>query len=303
MTERCVRFGPGRALVGIVSDPGTELSRARPAVLLLNAGLIHRVGPNRLHVRLARRMAAEGFLSIRIDLSGRGDSDVRGDSLSYSESGIVETQDAMQHLSSTTGVRRFVLMGICSGASTAGDVAYLDRRVAGAAVIEGAAYPTPRFHARYYRRRLFRLTTWWNTFAGLNGIGRRLRRTLGLPVPQMPDADMSRDGAVPRATAEALASALTEMVGRGVELLTVFSGSTKEYNYVGQLREAFPAVDFGSRLEEVWFQDADHTFTRRRDQDRLIERIVLWMNGRFAAAASAAMDAEESEDLMEQAVI
>jgi hypothetical protein len=114
------------------------------------------------------------------------------------------------------------------------------------------------------------------------------------------EADMSRDGAA-RATTEALEPALTEMVERGVEILTVFSGSTKEYNYVGQIREAFPTVDFGDRLEEAYFRNADHTFTRRCDQDQLIERLVQWVNTRFAAAAPVAT--EEPEELIEQAVI
>jgi dienelactone hydrolase len=300
--ERCVTFGPGRALVGIVSDPGTDLSRARPAVILLNAGLIHRVGPNRLHVRLARRLAAEGFLAMRVDLSGRGDSDARRDSLSFSESGILETRHAMEHLSSAAGVRRFVLMGICSGATTAGDVAYYDARVAGAAIIEGAAYPTPRFLLRYYRKRLLRWSTWQNTAAGLNGPGRRIRRAFGVRVPAAPEADMSRDGAVAGATSDALAPALTAMVERGVELLAVFSGSTKEYAYAGQLREAFPSVDFGRQLEEAYFPNADHTFTRRRDQDQLIERLMAWMNSRFAAPAAEVVDAGGPEEL-EQALI
>ena len=77
MSERPVMIGADRNLMGIVCEPDGPWPASRPAMIMLNAGLIHRVGPNRLHVRLARELAARGFLSLRLDLSGRGDSDPR----------------------------------------------------------------------------------------------------------------------------------------------------------------------------------------------------------------------------------
>src|SRR5262245_35074597 len=66
-TESIVRdevltLGPERQLVGIVSHPPMQQSLARattiplgrsdPGVIILNAGVLHRVGPHRLHVVL-----------------------------------------------------------------------------------------------------------------------------------------------------------------------------------------------------------------------------------------------------------
>ena len=42
--------------------------------VFLSAGLLHRVGPHGLHVRLARELAQMGFSSLRVDLAGTGDS-------------------------------------------------------------------------------------------------------------------------------------------------------------------------------------------------------------------------------------
>ena len=137
MIERAITIGDRPALVAILSERPGGACDHRPAFIMLNAGLIHRVGPNRLHVRMCRALAAAGFVAVRIDLSGRGDSDPRRDELSFRASGIVETQAAMNYLESCRGISRFVLFGICSGAATAGDVSYLDRRVAGAVIVEG----------------------------------------------------------------------------------------------------------------------------------------------------------------------
>src|SRR6185312_12807504 len=49
----------------------------RRGVILLNAGAVGQIGPNRLHVVLARRLAAAGDLVLRLDVSGIGDSRVR----------------------------------------------------------------------------------------------------------------------------------------------------------------------------------------------------------------------------------
>lgn len=286
MSERPVMIGADRSLMGIVCEPDGPLAASRPAVIMLNAGLIHRVGPNRLHVRLARELAARGFLSLRLDLSGRGDSDPRRDGLSFAESGPIEAAEAMRYLEQTKGVRRFVLFGICSGAAAAAEVAHADDRVAGAVVIEGAVFPTARFRRRYYFKRFFRARTWWNMFTGANATGRRLRRMVGRSVAPAPnDGEMVSSLVVPESTKMAVAAALQQMVDREVELLAVFSGSTKEYNYPGQLQEAFATVNFRGRLEESYYPQADHTFTRLRNQDVLVDRVLHWMQLKFEAAS------------------
>src|SRR5690606_37128378 len=51
MRESAVLFGAADSLVGIVTEPepGTARTDAQ-AVLILNSGLVHRVGPKRMHV-------------------------------------------------------------------------------------------------------------------------------------------------------------------------------------------------------------------------------------------------------------
>src|SRR5689334_9891890 len=76
MNEHAVSFGHSGHLSGILCEAKTPRARA-PAALMWNVGIHHRIGTFRVWVDLARRLAEEGFTSLRFDLSGMGDSDVR----------------------------------------------------------------------------------------------------------------------------------------------------------------------------------------------------------------------------------
>jgi hypothetical protein len=54
--EEVTRLGADGQLLGIVSHPSPMVAD-RPIVILLNAGVLHRVGPHRMHVTLARQLA------------------------------------------------------------------------------------------------------------------------------------------------------------------------------------------------------------------------------------------------------
>ena len=74
VTERAVALGSHR-LYGIETvGPGRVVG---PKILFLSSGNESHIGPNRLWVDLARRLAGRGFSCLRFDLSGIGDSPVR----------------------------------------------------------------------------------------------------------------------------------------------------------------------------------------------------------------------------------
>lgn len=56
MTEQALRFGPEKKLIGILNCP-ERFEKDFPTALILNAGIVHRVGPFRIHVDLARALA------------------------------------------------------------------------------------------------------------------------------------------------------------------------------------------------------------------------------------------------------
>ena len=75
MSESTILFGSKGGLVGTLAlpDEGND-GHADIGFLFLNAGVVHRVGPHRINVRIARQLAARGIPSIRFDLCGHGDS-------------------------------------------------------------------------------------------------------------------------------------------------------------------------------------------------------------------------------------
>jgi alpha-beta hydrolase superfamily lysophospholipase len=69
---------PPAGLFGILTEPNDgQSSRGTPIALMLNAGVQHHVGPSRAWVELSRRWASAGLRSLRLDLSGLGDSPFR----------------------------------------------------------------------------------------------------------------------------------------------------------------------------------------------------------------------------------
>ena len=85
-------------------------------MIFLNSGILHHVGAHRLHVHLARKLAAQGYMAFRFDLSGIGDSVIHMGLNSVVERSVSETQEAMDLLQSNLGADRFILVGLCTGA-------------------------------------------------------------------------------------------------------------------------------------------------------------------------------------------
>jgi pimeloyl-ACP methyl ester carboxylesterase len=86
------------------------------ALILLNAGAIRWIGPNRLYVTLARRLAARGTLVVRMDLSGLGGSPARGhDNEVYAPPAVREVGAAVSW-ARRHGVTHVSVAGLCSGA-------------------------------------------------------------------------------------------------------------------------------------------------------------------------------------------
>ena len=119
--EEALAFFPGRdaGLFGVLTAPtASTAARDRPAILFLNVGANHHVGPNRMYVLLARDLAARGYTSMRFDVAGLGDSPAppgSGEVRLYSKDSVADVKAAMTFLGETRGARRFVLVGVVLG--------------------------------------------------------------------------------------------------------------------------------------------------------------------------------------------
>jgi hypothetical protein len=273
MIEKAYQFGKDGYLVGVVTEPGLRTCKdGLPAVLLLNAGLLHRVGPYRLHVDLARKLASLGFVVFRFDLGGIGDSQLPKGSRSFEERAVGEIREAMNFLSARKGASEFVLMGLCSGAMDAHQVTVVDPRVSGIALLDGYTYPTWCYYLRYYGPRVFSFTIWknflkhkWSSVLS-NGHEPLIEQSLNFR-NYPPKETVKRD--------------LEKLVQRGVNLLYVYTGGKEFYNYRDQFKDVFRSIDFRGKLQLEYFIEADHTFSRLVHRNRLVITICDWMQAHY----------------------
>ena len=266
LDERVVGFGEG--LVGVLTVPTGRTPR-RTAVVLLNAGLVHRMGPFRLYVQLARRLAAKGYVVLRFDQSGLGDSPLSSRlSESRKRDEIGAAMDAVTH---ETGVGRFVLGGVCSGADDAFNLAPQDPRVAGVVLLDGVGYVTRGHRIRHYLPRLFNPARVWRA------LRRRLRKGDG--EPRAVGNDDLRD--FPRR--EEAVGRLHALDARGTQVLMLYTGGVASYhNHRRQAREAFGRVMDSPNMASEYWPECDHTFYVRAHREQLFACLQDWMGSRFA---------------------
>lgn len=289
-TERVHTFGKQGALVGIVSLPKAPEDAAkaqrRPFVVVLNAGLVHRVGPFGLGVQLARRAASRGFRVLRFDQSGLGDSAARSGSLPMEQQVVEDGKEALDFLEKTYGAERFVVGGLCSGALNAHRICVADPRVAGMWLLDGYAYATAIHYRERFARRLQQPETWLPTAKRLAADLRdrldRWRR--GESVVQAAAADQRVDQFFadwpPRASVRA---DLERLLRRGVRMLFVYTGGWSSYVHERQFDEMFPRLRSsreGAELAMVRYHaDADHTYVGLSDRQKMLADIDSFLDG------------------------
>ena len=116
--ERALSITTERPMFGVMTEPTTP-DYTKPLLLFINGGSGHHVGPNRLYVDICRRLASDGFSSVRLDLSNLGDSaqDITPDSHNpYALTAAEDVMSALAFLRETTNYHNVVLSGLCSGA-------------------------------------------------------------------------------------------------------------------------------------------------------------------------------------------
>ena len=266
-------------------------ARAAPrrAVILLNAGAVYRVGPNRLHVAIARRFARQGDLVLRVDLSGIGDSAPRDGAFDddvYSSHAIADVGVAVAWARSA-GAREVAVVGLCSGAYHA-----LKAAVAGQPIdIVVAINPLTFFwkpgmpldfaafrvtaDAQRYQQKALDVGAWKRVLRGEVDVKRAARvvaeRARSLATSRA--KDLARRLRVP--LADDLGSELLAIARRGVATRFVFAGGDPG---LAMLREqggsAIAQLERAGKLAIEVIEGPDHTFTPRWSQPLLVEAIA-----------------------------
>ena len=291
--EEIVRFGPADSLFGVVTTPRARHdTRSRTGVVFLNVGANHRVGPNRMYVVMARHLAALGFVAMRFDIAGLGDSPApagKDERRLYAMDSIDDVRAAMHLLREHHGVDRVVLVGLCSGAYLAYHTAARISPIEGVVLINPQTYQWREGDSlklavrgsikaqEFYRRALLQPETWRRALRGdvhigpiLRGFGRRLQKKL-VTIGQRAIAK-----AVGRKVdAKDVAGTVQGLVTAGTDVLMLFSeedGGIDEMEL--HLGPGARRMQGQPRFSLRFIERADHTFTTASAQRRLRELVA-----------------------------
>jgi pimeloyl-ACP methyl ester carboxylesterase len=294
LRETAVHVHAGEtSLVGILTTR-EPASAGAPAVLMLNSGSVHLIGPNRLWVRLARQWAARGITVLRIDLSGIGDSPPRPgaqENVVYSAHAGQDIAGALTWLRAH-GAGACHVVGLCSGAYHALKAAVAGQALESTLMINPLTYfwkegmqlsdvkdyevfeLTSKFRGKFFTR-----GPWLKLLSGRLDLRLvtevALRRVWNAVTPVLTEA--ARLLHVPMRND--LVAELNAAAQRGIRLRFVFAahapGFTLLRKETGRAMRRFvdrrhASIDFVA--------GADHTFTRLEARERLVatlDRLIL----------------------------
>ena len=303
-TERCVaipveadsKIGFGRAgdtLFGVLTVPAKQ-SCAR-AVICLNSGAVHLMGPNRLWVRIARDWAARGVAVLRMDFSGIGDSPARqgcAENIVYSVPALAEVEQAVQYVRNQLNVQEVHLLGLCSGAyhafkSMAGGVPVQSGMIInpltyfwepGKVADDGIKDYEIILHSEKYSRQLFTLAPWKRLLRGELDIAYLLqfvRRKVGVLFRGLLNKTLRK---------------LYLQIDNDLnhELISAARGAGRQHFIFAHgdpgcvlLQQgggrSLAALSKKGMLEISMVENADHTFTRASARDQLVKILNMRM--------------------------
>ncbi len=279
--EQAYTFGNSAPLVGIYTNTTKGVTEDNTAtVILLNSGLLHRVGPFRLYVDLARKLSVLGFPVFRFDLSGIGDSEKHRDNRPREEQILSDIKQAMDFLAAHKGAKKFVVMGLCTGADNAHKISVRDARICGAVFLDGYCYPSTGYYLRLYSAKLLNPAVWW----------RAVKRMVIKPTPRNDQSfevsnqiDDNYFWKLP--PKKKTKTELEALINRRVNLLYIYTGSNDLVNYQNQMAASMKSIKFGNQLQEEYLKDSEHTYPLSVDRNKMIDIVCDWMREKYSKLA------------------
>jgi alpha-beta hydrolase superfamily lysophospholipase len=252
--ESCCQFGEHRRLAGVLTEPLDAAPRG--ALVLINAGFVPKFGPFRLYAQLARRLSSEGFVTLRFDLGGIGDSGRGSENSPLKTRTEEEIRAALDFLKGRYELNGIFLGGLCSGAEDSFRYAEIDDRVTGLMLMDPFGYKT---------------LGWWPRNL-LIRIARRSLRLMG----RLPPTDNSK-ALIDYEQMEHSESAriLRAMIHRKVRMHFVYTGGMREsFNHGSQFKAMFKGIDFAGLVTLDYFPELRHTQALEADRRSVIESIA-----------------------------
>jgi len=305
MNEESVSFGSG--LQGVhVRAGGVSLAAAHcPVFVMINAGFLHSVGPNRLYTDLSRRLAVYGFDSMRFDLPGIGNSQEASSSReccnpqAASDEVVKQSiNEALSMLSENNNARKFVLCGLCSGADDALEFARDDDRIAGIVAIDPAGFRTTGFYLyhflQHYPRRIFAIDKWRSVLRTV------LDRSGDRQLTSGDNDGNANDGYRKVSNVEEFRNRLSDILekkGGECEILFAYTGGVAHYyNHEGQFKSMTKGIDGGDEIRVNYYPDSDHLLLVSAHREGLIKDTINWACSNLMPSDSPCFREKETDE-------
>jgi len=271
MNEQAMRFGKTENLIGILTEPSVSRKKEDlPALIILNSGVIHRIGQHRLSVKIARDFSRLGHYAFRFDFSGIGDSLSHNDNYEISERWVKEAQAAMDLIEQKRNISKFILLGNCSGALFSFLTAQIDRRIVGAVLIN---FPGHKTLLRYYFKLAASNPKWWAraVSGSLN-----FRLVFWQLSNYFTKTKQSKGAAY--FDSEKIIENLTTIIKRGTQTLLIYSEWDPGLTYFNAYikKRIFKYQSAGNLKIEI-MAGIDHEFSLLRGQVDLVEIVRNWV--------------------------
>jgi pimeloyl-ACP methyl ester carboxylesterase len=277
LAERPLFFGPNSAIFGIITEPRPGEIRRR-AVIMLNAGADLHVGVNEINVTLARQWASRGYVVLRMDFTGLGDSRTRPgqtDNEVFPATALDDICAALQLLRKRYSVGDVTLFGLCSGAYHA------LRAAADGVAVNRILMVNPQNYfwkkgmtlddlqlaevvrnAAVYPQRLSSLAAWKRLFTGKVEIGRIAKIYMARPLLAVGSAVRNVARRMGVRLRYDLGRELEEIDARGVRIVFVFARNEPGIDLL-KIEAGSALQRLGDRCRIRIIDDADHVFSQR----------------------------------------
>ena len=285
-TEHPLRFGARQRLFGMLCRPHHE---AIPGFVFLigNGGAVSHHGYGRFGVRLARRLAAAGYASLRMDYAGIGESVGAEQAHVFETDRLADTSEAIDTLQ-RLGFSRFGAGGLCSAAYHGWQATLAEPRIEALVMLNPSTFNWPKNQdfaqflldntrsTNFYVETMMRGTAWRRLIRGeLNVYGairtiraQALRRMKAVGIRAIGGTDWGNRAMDPR-------HGMARLSARGVRSLVVVGTIDAGLNLLqthfgrnGRWLAALPGATV--RL----LNDVDHSLTRVAMHDAVADTVI-----------------------------
>jgi hypothetical protein len=306
----------GKNLYGIIHVPKNNVMNGEKiGINLLNPGVKYRVAPNRLNIKIARKLCDLGYYVFRFDPSGIGDSEgelpedvLVTDIWENVQTGLLVSDTIMsnQIFSEVCNLKKIFMIGNCGGAITALLSAEKDSKIEGMClidipvnlrtsdmtfadkVLEGGEKADSLFYG--YIKRILNPVAWYN-FLTFKTDYKALRRILLLKFKNIFYLNKKKINPaglqkffIEKNLNPFFFNSFDKVMQRNQSILFVVAGNDpgteifQTYFENWYLEEFFSQYRNSNLLDIFKIEQANHVYTLYEWQELLIQKICNWIN-------------------------